>query len=77
MLEIMQESFCFEEKEIIEMHRKRSRVIKLLDYKPFVKKVTLDYLWQQGIINFPNGPQTFDPITEEQYENILKFETER
>ena len=76
-LKLCKNRSAFEEKEIIEMHRKRPRVIKLLDYKPFVKKVTLDYLWQQGIINFPNGPQTFDPITEEQYENILKFETER
>lgn len=76
-LKLCKNRSVFEEKEIIEMHRKRPRVIKLLDYKPFVKKVTLDYLWQQGIINFPNGPQTFDPITEEQYENILNFETER
>ena len=56
---------------------KRPRVIKLLDYKPFFNKVTLDYLWQQGILNFPNGPQTFDPITKEQYESILKYGTER
>lgn len=76
-LELCKNRSVFEEKEIIEMHRKRPRVIKLLDYKPFVNKVTLDYLWQQGILSFPNGPQTFDPITEEQYESILKYGTER
>lgn len=76
-LELCKNRSVFEEKEIIGMHRKRPRVIKLLDYKPFVNKVTLDYLWQQGILNFPNGPQTFDPITEEQYERILKYGTER
>lgn len=76
-LELCKNRSVFEEREIIEMYRRRPRVIKLLDYKPFVNKVTLDYLWQQGIINFPNGPQTFDPITEEQYESILKYGTER
>ena len=76
-LELCKNRSVFEEKEIVEMHRKRPRVIKLLDYKPFVNKVTLDYLWQQGILNFPNGPQTFDPITKEQYESILKYGTER
>lgn len=76
-LELCKNRSVFEEKEIIEMHKKRPRVIKLLDYKPFVSKVTLGYLWKQGILNFPNGPQTFDPITKEQYESILKYGTGR
>ena len=76
-LELCKNRSVFEENEIMKMHRKRPRVIKLLDYKPFVNKITLAYLWQQGILSFPNGPQTFDPITEEQYEHILKYGTER
>ncbi|MDO4545171.1 MAG: ASCH domain-containing protein [Bacillota bacterium] len=67
----------FEENEIIEMHKKRPKVVKLLDYKPFKSKVTLEYLWSQGIVIPGNGPRTFDPITKEQYENIYKLGTEK
>lgn len=67
----------FGEGEIMEMYKKRPKVIKLLDYMPFENKVTLKRLWEQGIVEPGKGPRTFDPITKEQFEFIYKLGTEK
>ena len=67
----------FEEHEIIKMYKKRPRIIKLLDYMPFTNKIPLDYLWKQGIVVPGKGPQTFDLLTKEQFNDIFKLGTEK
>lgn len=76
-LDLCKNRSVFEENEIIEMHKSRPRVIKLLDYMPFDNKVSLDYLWQQRIVTPGKGPRTFDPISKEHYDSIFKLGTEK
>jgi len=52
-------------------HRYNLSVIKFVYVKSFVKKVNLDFLWNNNIIAAPNGPRPFTKISDEQFEKIL------
>lgn len=66
----------FTEAEIQKMHKTRPIVIKLLDYMPFIRKVNLDQLRQQGIVTQNSGPRQFDLIAGAQFDTIYKLGTE-
>lgn len=53
---------------------KRSKllVVKFIVVGSFNQKVTLQYLWNNGIISFPNGPRPFDSLTDNQFDSILR-----
>lgn len=63
----------FTEQEIHKIHSKYPTVVKLLDYVPFKNKVILNNLYENNIINEPNGPRPFMSITKEQYELIYNL----
>lgn len=67
----------FTEEEIREMHKTRPIVIKLLDYMPFMTKVTLDQLQKQGIVPKNSGARPFNLITKEQFDIIYKLGMEK
>ena len=52
-------------------HRYNLSVIKFVYVKSFVKKVNLEFLWNNNIVSAPNGPRPFTKISDEQFENIL------
>ena len=54
-------------------HRIGIKIIKLLFYKSLKSKVTLKQLWDANIIDVPNGPRSFDIISEENARKILKM----
>lgn len=57
--------------------RRNLLVVKFIVVGSFNKKVTLQYLWNNDIIPFPNGPRSFDLLTDDQFDSILqKAETE-
>lgn len=61
----------FSEKEIRKLHSKYPLVIKLLDFVSFRNKVTLNQLYEHGIIAKDSGPRPFESLTKEQFEIIL------
>lgn len=52
-------------------HRYHLSVLKFVFVKSFVKKVPLNFLWSNNIIDAPNGPRPFTRITNEQFEMIM------
>ena len=46
-------------------------VIKFIFVKSLAKRLTLAYLWEQGIVLPPSGPRPFTKLTDKQYEQIL------
>ena len=52
-------------------HRYNLSVLKFVFVKSFTKKITLEFLWSNGIIAPPNGPRPFTKITDEQFELIM------
>lgn len=40
--------------------------------KSLSKRLTLGYLWEHNIIAAPGGPRPFTPITDEQFDMIVK-----
>ena len=58
---------------------KRSKllVVKFIIVGSLNKKVTLQYLWKNNIVAFPNGPRPFDLIENSHFDSILRYaETE-
>ena len=52
--------------------RRNLLVVKFIVVGSFNKKVTLQYLWNSGIIPFPNGPRSFDILTDDQFDSIVR-----
>lgn len=63
----------FEESEIRSQYYRRKTVIKLLDYLPFKTKVTLERLYEKGIVAQNSGPRQLDKISEEEFKIIYKM----
>ena len=63
----------FEENEIRSQYYRRKTVIKLLDYLPFKTKVTLERLYEKGIVAQNSGPRQLDRISEEEFKIIYKM----
>jgi predicted nucleic acid-binding protein len=47
-------------------------VMKFIFVKSLTKRLTLKYLWDEGIVQEPSGPRPFFPLSNEQYDFILK-----
>ncbi len=64
-------------KEFWKEHRYNLSVIKFVYVKSLIKKVNLDFLWNENIISSPNGPRPFTKITNSDFQKIInKSETE-
>ena len=73
-------SFCknrsvFSEKELKEFYsnKKDKQLIKMILIKSLNKKVILKELWDNYIVNFPNGARPFDEISNEAFNKILEL----
>lgn len=53
-------------------HRANLCVVKFIYITSFVNKLNLGYLWEQHIIEAPNGPRPFDKLTDAQFEQIVR-----
>ena len=47
-------------------------MVKFIYITSFVNKLNLGYLWEQHIIEAPNGPRPFDKLTDAQFEQIVR-----
>lgn len=52
--------------------RRNLLVVKFIVVGSLNKKVTLQYLWNNGIISFPNGSRPFDLLTDDQFDSIVR-----
>ena len=52
--------------------RNKLLVVKFIVVGSFSKKVTLQYLWNNGIVSYPNGPRPFDLLDDDQFDSILR-----
>ena len=53
-------------------HRYNLKILKFIFVKSLSKRLTLGYLWEHNIIVAPGGPRPFTPITDVQFDMILK-----
>lgn len=63
----------FTTEEIKGFYPKYSVVIKLLAYKSFKNKVTLDSLYENEIVEEGSGSRPFEILTKKQFEAIYKL----
>ncbi|WP_147612795.1 PIN domain-containing protein [Treponema pectinovorum] len=47
-------------------------VVNFIFIKSLSKRLTLDYLWENNIVSYPNGPRPFTRISDEQFKKILR-----
>lgn len=59
-------------KEFWRKHRYNLKILKFIFVKSLSKRLTLGYLWEHNIIAAPGGPRPFTPITDEQFDMIVK-----
>lgn len=52
-------------------HRNNLCVVKFIYIKSLVSKLTLGYLWDENIVQPPNGPRSFMKLTDSQFEKII------
>ena len=72
-ISICKDRSIFKEEEIREIYRDRPTVLKVLDYKPFTHKVTLNELRNYDIVDKYSGPRSFTFIPQEQFDTIYKL----
>ena len=72
-INICKDKSIFKEKDIRAVYSKYPTVVKILDYKPFTHKVTLNELRDHGVLDKYSGPRPFTFITQEQFETIYKL----
>lgn len=53
-------------------YRYNLKVLKFVYVKSLSKRLTLEYLWDHGIIEAPSGPRPFTRLTDKQFEMILQ-----
>jgi hypothetical protein len=63
----------FSKNELSSLWPKYNVVLKLLFYKPLVRRVNLDQLYDLGVISFPEGPRPFHQLTNNQFYSILNL----
>ncbi|MBQ7673173.1 MAG: ASCH domain-containing protein [Alphaproteobacteria bacterium] len=63
----------FEEQEVRSQYKKRRTVVKLLDHTPLKTKVTLNKLYENGIVEPAKGPRSFEEISKENFETIMQL----
>jgi hypothetical protein len=52
-------------------HRYGLKILKFIFVKSLVKRLTLGFLWDNGIVSAPNGPRPFTQISNEKFNLIL------
>lgn len=72
-ISICKDKSIFKEEDIRAVYSKYPIVLKVLDYKPFTHKITLDELRNCGIVDRYSGPRPFTFITQEQFDTIYKL----
>lgn len=72
-INICKDRSIFKESDIRAIYGKYPTVLKVLDYKPFAHKVTLNELRSNGILDKYSGPRPFTYITQEQFATIYKL----
>lgn len=72
-ISICKDRSIFKEEEIRNIYRDRPTVLKVLDYKPFTHKVTLNELRNYDIVDKYSGPRSFTFIHQEQFDTIYKL----
>lgn len=70
---ICKDKSIFKEDDIRAVYSKYPTVVKILDYKPFAHKVTLNELRDYGVLDKYSGPRPFTFITQEQFDTIYKL----
>jgi hypothetical protein len=58
--------------KIWRIHKNDMIVVKFIFVKSLVKKLTLGYLWDTGIVTAPYGPRPFTRISDDQFDKILE-----
>ncbi len=76
-IKICKNRSIFNEEDIRKIYCRYPTILKLLDYKPFIRKITLKELRDLKILDESSGPCPFTPITREQFENINKLGMEK
>ena len=72
-ISICKDKSIFKEGDIKAIYSKYPTVLKVLDYKPFTHKVTLDELRNYGIVDKYSGPRPFTCINQEEFDTIYKL----
>ncbi len=72
-INICKDRSIFNETDIRRIYKNYHTVVKLLDYIPFRNKVTLDTLYENGIIEQDSGPRPFTQLTEEHFNSIYQL----
>lgn len=73
-LKSCQNRSVFTEEELNTFWEKYSRnimVLKFIFVKSLTKRLTLEYLWNNNIISFPNGPRSFTRLTDDLFDAII------
>ena len=75
MLNFCKNRSVFSEKELREFYsyKKEKQLIKMILIKSLDKKVILNELWENQIVNPPSGPRSFDEISDEAFNKILQL----
>lgn len=74
-LSICQNRSVFSDNELKEFwanHRCNLMIIQFIYVKSLSKRLTLEYLWDKGMVDAPNGPRPFTKISDSQFNEILK-----
>lgn len=58
-------------KDFWSKNRYNIKIIKFIFVKSLTKRLTLEYLWDNGFIDPPGGPRPFMQLTDEQFDMIL------
>lgn len=53
-------------------HRYNLKVIKFIFVKSLTKRLPLGYLWESDVIAAPGGPRPFTPLTDAQFDMIMR-----
>ena len=76
-IDICKNRSIFSEEEIKQIYDKYPVVVKLLTLDTFERKVILEYLWDNNIVNRDSGPRPFDSLSKDEFNLIYKRGTEK
>lgn len=74
-LKLCQNRSVFSEAELRSFwadHRRYIKVIKFIYVKSLSKRLTLGYLWENGMVQAPYGPRSFSKLKDEHFNMIMK-----
>jgi len=74
LLQICQNRSVFSVEELMGFwtgHSFNIKVLKFIFVKSLTNKLTLGYLWENGIVSPPGGPRSFHKLTDIQFDEIL------